>query len=289
MTSQLYTATTCQTESFQVRVNWASETMSSQNPTERETDNTWENLDERVRRAVIALRDFARQKEKDFQYVISLSSSDLGVFLKEFYLHHRSQTEDDGAASVLNLQRMRADLSDYFKKAMDVDILKGSDFTECNGVIQPISDDNPVKESGAKSNTSGVMKKHSRQRTFTFETNELRQIYFSDAMNLDEPESLQNKVFFDICMYICNRGKDFLRLMTKNDFDVATDQNGRRYVWLKFNSKFSFSEVAGGTTTENIKGSQIGEKMYERQGNIIFISNMFHTCKWPCSTNSASS
>ncbi|XP_053398076.1 uncharacterized protein LOC123551310 [Mercenaria mercenaria] len=234
--------------------------MSSQNPTERETENTWENLDEGVRRAVICLRDFARKKEKDFQYVISLSPSELGVFLKDFYLQLRNQAEEDGTASVASLQRVRADLSEYFKKAIDVDITVGNDFTDCNGII----DENLVKDTGVK-NT--VMKKHSRQRTFTFETNELRQIYLSDAMNLDQPESLQNKVFFDVCMYICNRGKDFLRLMTKNDFEVSTDQNGRRYVWLKFNSKFSFSEVAGGTTTESVKGSQIGERMYERPGD----------------------
>lgn len=235
--------------------------MSSQNPMDRETDNTSENLDEGVRRAVIALSDFARQKDKDFQYVISLGPSELGVFLKEFYLQLRTQTDEDGSSAVANLQRVRADLNEYFKKATDVDITVGNDFSECNSVI----DENPVKDTCVK-NT--VMKKHSRQRTFTFETNELRQIYLSDAMNLDQPESLQNKVFFDICMYICNRGKDFLRLMTKNDFEVSTDQNGRRYVWLKYNSKFSFSEVAGGTTAESVKGSQIGERMYERPGNV---------------------
>lgn len=233
--------------------------MSSQNPVDRDAENTWENLEEGCRQAVIALRDFARQREKDFQTVISLSPSELGVLLKDFYLHLRNQSEDEPVA-VSQLHHLRSDLNEYFKQVMDVDITKGPEFADCNGIM----DENSPKDTGSK-NT--IMKKHSRQRTFTFETNELRQIYMSDAMNLDQPETLQNKVFFDICMYICNRGKDFLRLMTKNDFEVSTDQNGRRYVWLKFNSKFSFSEVAGGTTAETAQGSQIGERMYERPGD----------------------
>lgn len=232
--------------------------MSSQNSVDRDLETTWENLDEGVRRAVIALKDFTVQQEKDFQCVISLNPTELGVFLKDFYTHLRNITEDDGNA-VSHLHRIRSDLNEYFKKITDVDIMKGSEFNECNGVL----DEGAPKEVGSKTT---MMKKHSRQRTFTFETNELRQIYLSDAMNLDQPETLQNKVFFDVCMYICNRGKDFLRLMTKNDFEVSNDQTGRRYVWLKFNSKFSFNEVAGGTTSESVKGSQIGERMYERPG-----------------------
>lgn len=243
--------------------------MESQSSNDREPDNTWGNLDEGVKRAVISLRDFARRKEKDFEYVISLSPSDLGGFLKEFYLTVKEQAASQGdeeSSGVVNLVKIRSDLADYFKKVMNVDISTGSEFSECNGVVE----DSGGKESGAGKTV--VMKKHTRQRTFTFETNELRQIYMSEAMNLDHPESLQNKVFFDICMYICNRGKDFLRLMTKNDFEVTTDPTGRRYVWLKFDPKFSFNEVAGGLSSDASRGSQIGERMYERAGITLVLS-----------------
>jgi len=245
--------------------------MESQSSNDRETDNTWANLDEGVKRAVITLRDFARRKEKEFEYVISLSPSDLGGFLKEFYLTVKEQATSHGeeeSPGVVNLVKLRSDLSGYFKKVMNVDISTGSEFSECNGVVDEIQTTVPVvKDIGSATTTKNVvMKKHTRQRTFTFETNELRQIYMSEAMNLDHPESLQNKVFFDTCMYICNRGKDFLRLMTKNDFEVTTDQTGRRYVWLKYDPKFSFNEVAGGLPSDATRGSQIGERMYERAG-----------------------
>lgn len=237
--------------------------MESQSSSDRGLDNTWENLDEGVKRAVISLRDFARRKEKEFEYVISLSPPELGGFLKEFYQTVKEQAApqgDEESTGVLSLVKIRAGLTDYFRKVMNVDIAAGSEFSECNAVVE----DSQPKDNGAAKNV--VMKKHTRQRTFTFETNELRQIYMSEAMNLDHPESLQNKVFFDVCMYICNRGKDFLRLMTKNDFEVTTDPSGRRYVWLKYDPKFSFNEVAGGLSAEASRGSQIGERMYERAG-----------------------
>lgn len=247
--------------------------MESQSSSDRGPDNTWDNLDEGVKRAVISLRDFARRKEKEFDYVISLSPSELGVFLKEFYLAIKEKAVPQGDED-LNLVKVRADLTGYFKKVMNVDISSGSEFSECNGVVDDAGQGQVQGQSKEVSNgvaKSTVMKKHTRQRTFTFETNELRQIYMSEAMNLDHPESLQNKVFFDVCMYICNRGKDFLRLMTKNDFEVTTDETGRRYVWLKFDPKFSFNEVAGGLSAEAARGSQIGERMYERAGMHCFI------------------
>lgn len=83
---------------------------------------------------------------------------------------------------------------------------------------------------------------------------------------------LQNKVFFDVNLYICNRGKDFLRVMSKFDFEVVIDMEGRRYVWLKYNFKFSFKEFIGGLSENDsvIYGNQIGERMYERLGiNLI--------------------
>ena len=253
-------ATTCHRQRAQVRERKrAIGTMSSQNPDDSDTEQCWVNPEESVSRAVIALRDFARTRDKGFRYVVSLSSLELDGFLKEFYLAIKDSGEEELSGSE-NLNRVRADLQTYFLKVANIDISSVTEFSESNSLF----DDNPPNKDVT---TKGpTMKKHTRQRTFTFDTNELRQIYLSDAMNLDKPETLQNKVFFDVCMYICNRGKDFLRLMTKSDFELSTDQNGIRYVWLKYDSKFSFQEVAGGMTFDGSPGSQIGERMYERKG-----------------------
>ena len=47
--------------------------------------------------------------------------------------------------------------------------------------------------------------------------------------------------------------------------------NGRRFVWLKYDPKFSFREVAGGMSYESSQSGQIGDRMYERPGKICVV------------------
>jgi hypothetical protein len=47
--------------------------------------------------------------------------------------------------------------------------------------------------------------------------------------------------------------------MSKADFEVSTDTDGRKYVWLKYHLKFSFKELVGGLSDSEpvMQGSQI--------------------------------
>ena len=49
-------------------------------------------------------------------------------------------------------------------------------------------------------------------------------------LSTSHPAGLQNKVFIDIMMYLCNRGRENLRNMTKNAFLILTDSARLRYV-----------------------------------------------------------
>lgn len=248
-----------QTEEMQVRGSSESQkTMSSPNGSDFDAADVWGDLDDGEKRAVIAFKDFILSKEGDFHNVISSSPSDLGGILRDFYLAVREKCDDD-SASITQLMMLRSALQSYFLKIRNIDIQSGSEFSGCNAFIEEIQ----ALSKGA----GAVTKKPHRMRTFTFEASELRQIYMGDAMNLDHPETLQNKVFFDVCMYICNRGKDFLRIMTKSDFEVTHGPNGRRFVWLKYDPKFSFREVAGGMSFESTQSGQVGDRMYERPGD----------------------
>ena len=238
------------------------QTMSASNGTDFDMPDIWGDLDDGEKRAVIALKDFVLSKECDFHAVISSSPTELGGILRDFYLAVKDKCDDDNA-SVTQLMMLRSALQSYFLKIRNVNIQSGPEFSGCNGIIEELQA--LGKAPGA------VTKKPHRMRTFTFEASELRQIYMGDAMNLDHPETLQNKVFFDVCMYICNRGKDFLRIMTKSDFEVTHGPNGRRFVWLKYDPKFSFREVAGGMSYESSQSGQIGDRMYERPGKMSIV------------------
>ena len=254
-----------QTEEMQVRgPSEPQKTMSAPNEGDFDAADAWDELDDGEKHAVIAFKDFILMKEGDFHNVISSSPSDLGGILRDFYSAVKEKCDDD-AAAVTQLMMLRSALQGYFLKVRNINIQTGSQFSSCNAFIEEVQ----ASTKGPGAGT--VTKKPHRMRTFTFEASELRQIYMGDAMNLDQPETLQNKVFFDVCMYICNRGKDFLRIMTKSDFEVTHGPNGRRFVWLKYDPKFSFREVAGGMSFESTQSGQIGDRMYERPGKMSML------------------
>ena len=54
------------------------------------------------------------------------------------------------------------------------------------------------------------------------------------SLDLSTPQGLQDKVFFDIMLYFCNRGRENLRDMTVDSFEEH-DEGGRRFITLRDN------------------------------------------------------
>ncbi|XP_071486885.1 uncharacterized protein [Diadema antillarum] len=50
------------------------------------------------------------------------------------------------------------------------------------------------------------------------------------SCDTNDPAGLQNKVFMDVMIYFCNRGRENLRFMTAEDFSLKTDEDGLRYI-----------------------------------------------------------
>jgi hypothetical protein len=63
------------------------------------------------------------------------------------------------------------------------------------------------------------------------EENDLKHIYCSKTMSTKTPTGLQHKTWFDMMYFLCRRGRENLRTMTKDTFKVATDSHGRKYVY----------------------------------------------------------
>ncbi|XP_076444471.1 uncharacterized protein LOC143282682 isoform X2 [Babylonia areolata] len=171
-----------------------------------------------------------------------MTRQQLSEFLRDFYSKLKSRLEDQP----IGMKDLREGLHRYFLREMAVDIVRDKTFELANTTF----------DIALRSNTSS--RKCHRMR---IDVEDLRKIYFGDAMDLTKPDSLQNKVFFDVNLYICNRSKDHLRLMKKDDFEVSTDVTGKRYVWLKEHPKFSTG------TDKEFDGYQIGDRMMERPGD----------------------
>ena len=59
---------------------------------------------------------------------------------------------------------------------------------------------------------------------------DMNKIYESNVFSLNNPVSLQRKVFFDVMLYFCRRGRENLRKLIKDDFVLDTTANGVEYV-----------------------------------------------------------
>ncbi|KAJ8315271.1 hypothetical protein KUTeg_007421 [Tegillarca granosa] len=206
-----------------------------------------------IRTATNQLKEYAASKGHSLHSITLMPPEQQSEYLKDFYTVVKGREDNGlGIPTSLSLKYIRTGLQRYFLKHSGVDIIKDRSFDEANSVFDV-----------------GLRAAPRRCHRLRIEFDDLKKIYLSSAMNLEQPDTLQNKVFFDVNLYVCNRGKDFLRVMSKSDFQVSLDPDGRRYVWLKFNSKFSFRELVGGIAESDtiVKGNQIGERMYERQGD----------------------
>ncbi|ESO87287.1 hypothetical protein LOTGIDRAFT_154785 [Lottia gigantea] len=236
------------------------------------------------------LMKFALTKGKDINGVTSMMKSELADFLTQFYKCYKHSGED-----VIGI---RDGLYKFFQNENGIDIINDRIFYYANIAfdrcltphqkIDMLSRVDPVNGNYKVPNFTGVPHTHSltetnsarsspipsfvgvkpsKQTKISYEA--LKSLYLSEALNGDSPEYIQNKVYFDINLYVINRGKDCLRSMVKTDFEIATDEKGHRYVWLKYSNKFSIREVGNVAGDERSVsfGNQLGDRMYERLGD----------------------
>ena len=104
------------------------------------------------------------------------------------------------------------------------------------------------------------------EHTEALEENELKTIYTSFATNPDTPVGLQQKVWFDIMYFLCRRGRENLRTMTKHTFKCAVDSSGREYVYQ------SIDELDKNHRVDSNPDAQVTDgRMYEVKGKLNFI------------------
>lgn len=99
-----------------------------------------------------------------------------------------------------------------------MDIIKDPEFTEANTVYQ--TEISELKREG----------KVKTQHKPPINNEDIRKLYESGLFNLNQPDTLQNKVFFEIMLFFCRRGRQNLRELKTEDFSIKTDPYGVRYV-----------------------------------------------------------
>ena len=64
---------------------------------------------------------------------------------------------------------------------------------------------------------------------------DLKKLQMSGLFSTETPETLQNKVFFDIMTHFGRRGREGLRSLKPTSFKFVTDSNGHHYVAMAYN------------------------------------------------------
>ena len=75
--------------------------------------------------------------------------------------------------------------------------------------------------------------------------NDMRKMYSSGVLGIDNPVSLQHKVYVEVALHFCRRGREGLRELTKNSFCEKVDSDGRSYITLGFNELEKIIKVWG--------------------------------------------
>ena len=87
---------------------------------------------------------------------------------------------------------------------------------------------------------------------------DFKKLYSSDLLDVSRLEGLQIKVFIDIMIHLCNRGRENPREMKANDFTIQRDSEGSRYACMP-------DKLTKNHRGETGKNSQKG-RMYETSG-----------------------
>lgn len=144
----------------------------------------------------------------------------LDEILGHFYMDLRKV---DGSYYKANsLESIRHGINRYLKSPpfnKRSDIIKDSAFTDSNTCFKAVL-----------AETKRVGKGDVEHYPIISES-DIQKLYTSMHLSINTPQGLLNKVQFDVRMFFCRRGNENMHGMTKNTFQVFTNENtGRKYI-----------------------------------------------------------
>ncbi|XP_062858576.1 uncharacterized protein kctd1 [Trichomycterus rosablanca] len=151
--------------------------------------------------------------------------------LRAFYSEARSKSGQLYSKS--SLISIRSSLNRYLNEppfCRTLDLTKDPELRSANLALAAVI--RKLEEQGA----GPVVQKQAITRS------DLRRLYASPAFSVNSPFGLLNKVWFETCMYFCTRGRENQRELQEDSFGLATDEDGRNFVYHKRSRKRSDTE-----------------------------------------------
>ena len=144
--------------------------------------------------ALNVFRDYLKERKIDEDSLVA-SKDKLATVLRKFYAEARKKNGE--LYTKASLVGTRFGLQRFFSSHR-IDVIKGPEF--------------------------------STQHKPAINKHDIKKLYESGLFSLTQPETLQNKVFFQIMLFFCRRGRQNLRELKMEDFSISTNSSGVRFV-----------------------------------------------------------
>jgi hypothetical protein len=151
--------------------------------------------------AVSVFRQYLQARKISEDDVIR-SKQILANVLRKFYAEARKRDGELYCKS--SLLGIRFGLQRFYSSSMD--IIKDPEFKEANSVFY--AEIAQLKREG----------KAKTEHKPPINNDDMKKLYESGLFSQNQPDTLQNKVFFDIMLHFCRRGRQNLRALRKTDF-----------------------------------------------------------------------
>ena len=224
-------------------------------PDDSEIDELLENKDsvntkKSTAVAVKCFRQFLEESGRGNTKFEEYELAELDDALKSFYAGAR---KTDGTLFKKSaLQNMKYGIKRYLNDKRNIDINKDTEFSRSNSVFQAVIVD--LKRKG--------LAKVEHYPDISEE--DLHKLYSGDSpvFDINTPCGLQFKVWFEIMLFLCRRGQENLRSMTKDTFRLKTDASGHKYVY-QYRDELDKNHRANTSPLDSVTEG----RMYEKKGN----------------------
>ena len=193
----------------------------------------------------------------------------LGVKLRRFYGDLRQKSGDEYKRS--SLVNVRAELNRHLISPpydRKVNLMHDTAFQGANQVFYGLI--RTLKQQGLDRT---VHKSAVTEADF-------KKLYSCGILDTNNPVTLQNKVFVEVNLHFCRRGREGLRELKKDSFVKKSDSNGRTYITLGFN------ELEKNHQGFDKRDYQEEPRMYEQEGDQcpvksfdLYVSKLHPECR----------
>ncbi|XP_030837953.1 uncharacterized protein LOC764748 isoform X2 [Strongylocentrotus purpuratus] len=215
------------------------------------------NTKKSVKFSVKIFEDYLQIINTDLNSVNKLPNLELDKVLQRFYAGARQK--NGSLYTKKSMQSIRYGLQRFFLISKNVDIGKHEDFTNSKSVFKQFF---LLKGQGVVNHKPAISQEDMDK--------------IQGSLDLDDPQGLQDKVFIDVMLYFCILGRENIRDMTLDSFEICEEAlGGKCYITLK------------DTLTRNSRADKLGGVMTPTNGPRCPVASFLRykdklnpKCKW---------